>query len=115
MYVSTPLLLPRQEKLPHTRMPPPMLSRTQIHPIALLPPLQRPLRAQPRVRVTVFRPALAADARLQHSGGDELQVGHEARADAAVRVIAVDLVLGDLLEAVEEEVDVAIVGIVAAF
>ena len=84
-----------------------MLPRAQIHPIALLPPLQRPLRAQPRVRVAVFRPALAADARLQHGGGDEFEVRHEARTDAAVRVVAVDLVFGDLLETVEQEGDVA--------
>lgn len=62
------------------------------------------------MRVSVFRPAIAANASLQHGSRDEVYEGHEPRADAAVRVVAVDLVLGDLLQAVEEEVDVAVVG-----
>ena len=87
-----------------------MLRASKIHPIALLPPLQRPLGPQPRVRVSVFRPAVAADPGLLHGGRDEIDEGHEFRADAAVRVVAVDLVLRDLLQAVEQEVDVAVVG-----
>jgi hypothetical protein len=73
-----------------------MLLAAQVHPIALLPPLQRPLDPQPRMRVSVFRPAVAADPSLQHGGRYEVYEGYESCTDAAVRVVAVDLILGDL-------------------
>jgi hypothetical protein len=94
--LSSPILLPRQKEVPNTRMPPRMLLRPQVHSIALLPPLQRPLDSQPRLRMPILGPAITANPSLQQRRRHQVCVGDDPRADAAMRVVAVDLVLWDL-------------------
>lgn len=77
----------------------------------VVPPDQRPLNKRIRIIVSAVLPAVQTDTDFLRQGEvEQIQQRHEARSQPTVAVVLVDLVFGDLAQAVHEVEDVAFVG-----